>query len=71
MPNLIPPGSYPLILVFLTTIKLIFPLRQRKPMWEIIVKVITAPVNAVTFYQTYVGDIFTSMVKIFQDIAWT
>jgi hypothetical protein len=71
MPNFIPPGGYPLILVLLTTLKLIFPLRQRRPMWKIIFKVVTAPFHSVTFFQTYIGDIFTSLVKVFQDIAWT
>jgi hypothetical protein len=71
MPNWIPPGGYPLILVFCTTIKLIFPLRLRLPMWNVIFKVATAPFHSPTFFQTYVGDIFTSLVKVFQDIAWT
>lgn len=71
MPQWIPVGGYPLILVFLTTLKLVFPLRQRMPMWDTIFKVVTAPSSSPNFFQTYVGDIFTSMVKVFQDIAWT
>lgn len=71
MPQVIPAGGYPLILVVLTVLKLIFPLRQRMPMWDTIFKVVTAPYSSPNFFQTYVGDIFTSMVKIFQDIAWT
>ena len=71
MPVVIPPGGYPLILVLLTTLKLIFPLKQRMPMWGMVFKVVTAPLHSVTFFQTYIGDIFTSMVKVFQDMAWT
>ena len=40
-------------------------------MWSAIWKVITAPTHSPTFFHGYVGDIFTSMVKVFQDIAWT
>jgi hypothetical protein len=71
MPQWIPSGGYPLILVFITSLKLIFPLKQRCPMWNSIYKVVTAPFHSPIFFHTYVGDIFTSMVKIFQDVAWT
>ena len=40
-------------------------------MWEAIWKVVTAPLNSPSFFHGYIGDIFTSMVKVFQDIAWT
>ena len=40
-------------------------------MWKAISKVVTAPLHAPSFFHGYVGDIFTSMVKVFQDIAWT
>jgi len=71
IPLWIPPGSYPFILVFATTLKLIFPLKTRRPMWISIFKVVTAPCHSPTFFQTYVGDIFTSLVKVFQDLVWT
>jgi len=71
IPQIIPPGGYPLILVFATTWKLIYPLKLRMPMWISIFKVVTAPYSAPTFFQTYVGDIFTSLVKVFVDLTWT
>jgi hypothetical protein len=40
-------------------------------MWEAVWGVITAPLHSPSFFHGYVGDIFTSMVKVFQDIAWT
>lgn len=40
-------------------------------MWEAIYKVLTAPMHSPSFFHGYIGDIFTSMVKVFQDIAWT
>jgi hypothetical protein len=40
-------------------------------MWEAIWNVVTAPAHSPSFFHGYIGDIFTSMVKVFQDIAWT
>ena len=71
IPEFIPTGVYPLLLIFITIWKLIFPLRQRKPLWQAILKVICAPLHSPTFFHTYVGDVFTSIVKILQDIAWS
>mmetsp|Transcript_19151 Transcript_19151/g.41593 ORF Transcript_19151/g.41593 Transcript_19151/m.41593 type:complete len:856 (+) Transcript_19151:75-2642(+) len=71
IPQVIPPGGYPLILVFGTTWKLVFPLKTRIPMWQTIFRVVTAPCHAPTFFQTYVGDIFTSLVKVLVDLSWT
>lgn len=59
------------MLVMYTIFQLIFPLRSRLPMWEAIWKVATAPLHPPSFFHGYVGDIFTSMVKVFQDVAWT
>lgn len=70
MPDLIPTGSYPLILVIYTVKCLIFPLRTRGPLWVAIWEVITAPLTSPKFFHTYVADVFTSMVKVFQDIVW-
>jgi xenotropic and polytropic retrovirus receptor 1 len=67
----LPDGGYPFILVLYTTYNLIFPFRTRVPMWRAIWKVVTAPLHPPTFFHGYVGDIFTSFVKVFQDIAWT
>lgn len=71
IPGNFPAGVFPFILVVVTIYKLIFPLRTRGPMWHSIWLVVTAPMTSPSFYHGYVGDIFTSMVKVFQDMAWT
>lgn len=71
IPGSFPAGVFPFILVMYTAYQLIFPLRTRGPMWETIGQVVTAPMTGPTFFHGYVGDIFTSMVKVFQDLAWT
>lgn len=70
MPEVIPAGGYPFLLVLYTGKKLIFPWRTRAPLWKAIWEVVSAPIYSPTFFHTYVGDIFTSMVKVFQDILW-
>lgn len=70
IPQILPTGAYPFILILYTVKKLIFPLRTRIPLWKSILVVITSPVNSSSFFQTYVGDVFTSMVKVFQDLLW-
>lgn len=40
-------------------------------MWKAIFHVISAPITAPTFFHTYIADVFTSMVKVFQDLFWT
>lgn len=71
IPRVVPAGVFPLVLVLYTIKQLIFPLRVRVPMWKAIWQVVTAPATSPSFFLGYVGDIFTSMVKVFQDIAWT
>ncbi len=71
IPDIISADVYPLILILITTYKLIFPIAQRRLMWHTVYKVVTAPLHSPTFFHTYVGDIFTSMVKVFQDIVWS
>jgi len=70
MPALLPTETYPFMLILYTVKKLIFPLRTRVPLWKAISVLMTAPLNSSTFFQTYVGDVFTSMVKVFQDLLW-
>ena len=62
---------YPLFLVLYTIKCLIFPLKTRKSMWKAIVSVVSSPITSPSFIHTYIADVFTSMVKVFQDIAWT
>lgn len=70
MPEILPTGAYPFMLILYTVKKLIFPLRTRIPLWKSILVVITSPLNSSSFFQTYVADVFTSMVKVFQDLLW-
>jgi hypothetical protein len=71
VPGHFPAGVFPFFLVLYTCYQLIFPLRIRVPMWQSIWEVVTAPMIAPSFFHGYVGDIFTSMVKVFQDMLWT
>lgn len=71
IPDLVPAGVYPFILVLFTVRHLIFPWKTRSVMWKKIWEVVSAPMTSVTFFHTYIGDVLTSMVKVFQDIAWT
>lgn len=71
MPEWAGPGVYPAFLVLYTVSKFIFPLKQRRPMWDAIMKVWTAPLSSPTFFHTYVADVFTSMVKVLLDLLWT
>lgn len=71
IPGNFPAGIFPAIAVFYALYRLIFPLQLRIPMWTTIWEVVTAPTTSPAFYHSYVGDIFTSMVKVFQDLAWT
>eukprot|EP00586_Coscinodiscus_wailesii_P022591 CAMPEP_0172520016 /NCGR_PEP_ID=MMETSP1066-20121228/291753_1 /TAXON_ID=671091 /ORGANISM="Coscinodiscus wailesii, Strain CCMP2513" /LENGTH=854 /DNA_ID=CAMNT_0013302695 /DNA_START=63 /DNA_END=2627 /DNA_ORIENTATION=- len=71
MPDFIAPGYFPFLLVIYTLYKLVVPWSTRGPLWSHIISCLTAPLTSPTFFDTYVGDVFTSMVKIFQDMAWT
>jgi len=71
IPNWIPAGYFPALLVLYTLFCLIFPLKTRLPMWRTIFEVITSPLTSPTFFSSYVADVFTSMIKVFQDMAWT
>lgn len=71
MPLWIPSTAYPSILILYTIKCLIFPWKMRKPLWIAIKQVIMAPFVSPTFFLTYVGDVFTSMIKVFQDLLWT
>jgi hypothetical protein len=63
IPQILPDGAYPFMLVVYSVWQLIFPLRSRLPMWEAIYKVVTAPMHSPSFFHGYMGDIGTSMVK--------
>ena len=67
----LPAGIFPFLLVMYTLLQLLWPVKTRIPMWLSIWKLITTPTSSPSFFDGYVGDIFTSMVKVFQDIVWT
>lgn len=71
IPQIVPAGMFPFFLVVLTVKNLIFPWKQRGPLWQAMREVVTTPFCSPRFFTTYVADVFTSMVKVFQDIAWT
>lgn len=71
LPDLIPTGAYPMFLILYTIKCMIFPWKLRRPLWFSIRQVLMAPLVSPTFFLTYVGDVFTSMVKVFQDILWS
>jgi len=71
IPEIMPPGVYPFILVMYTIKNLLFPWKTRSAMWKAVWEVITSPLHSPTFFTVYCADVFTSMVKVFQDIAWT
>ena len=71
MPEWFPPGIYPAFLVLYTIWHFIFPLKQRKPLWSAMARVCRAPLTSPSFFETYVADVFTSMVKILLDLLWT
>lgn len=71
IPNMLPTGYFPAILVLYTLSCLIFPLRIRMPLWRTIGSVLMAPFVSPTFFTIYMADVFTSMIKVFQDFAWT
>jgi EXS family len=71
IPGKFPEGVYPFFLVVYACLQLVIPVRTRLPMWGQIWRVVTAPAHSPSFFQGYIGDIFTSMVKVFQDMAWT
>jgi len=71
IPNIMPPGGYSVLLVFYTIHQLVFPWNCRGPLWTAIKSTFQTPFVSPTFFTIYIGDVMTSMVKVFQDIAWT
>jgi hypothetical protein len=65
IPGKFPAGIFPFLLVVYACLQLVIPVRTRLPMWGSIWRVVTAPAYSPSFFQGYIGDIFTSMVKVF------
>jgi hypothetical protein len=69
--SLIPPNYFPVALCAYVGYKLVFPLELRKPFWKTTWEVVTAPFSPLAFRHGYVADVFTSMVKVLADLAYT
>jgi len=64
--------AFPLILFFICAAKAIFPWNQRKLyFWTVVSYTLSAPMHDVQFRDGFIGDIFTSMVRPMQDLAFT
>lgn len=71
IPQLLPPGAYPFMLIIYSIKTLVVPWKTRGKLWKGIFQVISSPINSPTFFNIYIGDVFTSMVKVFQDVCWS
>ncbi|CAK4067761.1 unnamed protein product [Aphanomyces euteiches] len=71
IPHLVPPYIFPLLLFLFLLYILIFPLKQRRSLGKTVCRVISAPCAIVRFREAYLGDIFTSLVRVFVDLAWS
>lgn len=70
-PAWIPAGYYPLSLCVYALYKLVTPWERRQVLWSAVMRCLAAPFRPVTFLDSYAADVLTSMVKVFQDIAWS
>ena len=52
IPDIIPPGCYPFILVLYTLKCLFIPLRTRGPLWRAIGAVLASPITSPTFFHS-------------------
>jgi len=63
---------FPILLCFICAIKAFFPWNKRRyHFWTVMSYTISAPMYQISFRDGFVGDIFTSMVRPLQDIAFT
>jgi EXS domain-containing protein len=64
--------TFPLLLFFICAAKSLFPWRRQKYyFWTVICYTLGAPMYEVQFRDGFIGDVFTSMVRPMQDIAFT
>lgn len=62
---------FPLFLFLICCSSLVYPWSKKSSLWMIARRTIEAPFYDVTFRDGFVGDIFTSMVRPFQDLSFT
>ena len=65
------PSYFPLFLFSFMMYKLVHPWKHRRNLWKSAWEVVTAPFAPLTFRHGFVADIFTSMVKVWADLAYT
>ena len=64
--------TFPLILFFVCAAKTVFPwTKQKHYCWTVVAYTLGAPMYDIEFRDGFIGDIFTSMVRPMQDIAFT
>mmetsp|Transcript_15216 Transcript_15216/g.28629 ORF Transcript_15216/g.28629 Transcript_15216/m.28629 type:complete len:585 (-) Transcript_15216:89-1843(-) len=64
--------TFPLLLFFLCAAKSFYPWRKQKYyFWTVVCYTLGAPMYEVQFRDGFIGDVFTSMVRPMQDIAFT
>ena len=61
----------PFILFVATILGMVFPWRRRRGLWVTIGRLFTAPLHGVTFWESYVADVFTSLVKVLADLSYS
>ncbi|ETW08371.1 hypothetical protein H310_00966 [Aphanomyces invadans] len=71
IPRLVPPYIIPFLLYVVLLVKLVYPLKQRRSLLMTMWRVVAAPWSIVRFREAYVGDVFTSLVRVFVDLAWS
>lgn len=65
------PASVLQVLVAFMLWRAVFPWERRRGMWVTVAHVVVAPFGRCTFRDTFVGDVMTSLVKVFTDLAYT
>eukprot|EP00753_Platysulcus_tardus_P019088 PLAT7049.2.p1 GENE.PLAT7049.2~~PLAT7049.2.p1 ORF type:complete len:780 (-),score=368.98 PLAT7049.2:71-2410(-) len=70
-PDFVPAQYYPLALLLYMATRLVFPWEHRRLMFVLLASTVTAPFGAIRYVHSYVGDVMTSMVHPFKDIAYT
>lgn len=69
--DIIPSRWYPLMLFLYCLVKAFFPWRRRRWIWASVARVATAPFHHVTFLDSYVGDVLTSLVQALSDLSYS
>lgn len=67
----IPAPVYPVSLVLVLVWRAFWPWSHRRGMWSTLGNVVTAPFGRCLFRDTFAGDVMTSLVKVFADLAYS